>query len=242
VGYDYNEALMAEMAIDGGGRFYHIADAGQIAAYLTGELGEMTSLAARKAVVNLNLPAGASVQALSAAYPVQGHAISLGDIPVATTLEIVVRVLLPPQPPGAQLPIDGALQYLSPVGNALTVSLNRVTVRYTREPLFAPTEGAVKPIVRRVLGYMQAASVLSTSKAAARSPGSARQQGEVELAALRKYASLLGEDAGAAEALSESEQVLRAVAQPSLTASPKAKAATATAMRRHRGSKEFDSA
>ena len=242
VGRDYNEALMAEIAIDGGGRFYHVANATQIAAYLTGELGEMASLAARDVVATLHLPPGTGVQTLSAAYPVREHAISLGDIPLATELEVVVQVLLPPQPAGSRLPIDGVLEYRSPAGNALRTPLNRVTVRYEQEADLVQAEGAVRPIVRRVLGHMQAASVLATSKAAARSPGDARRRSEVELSTMRQYAALLGQDEGAAATLSESEEVLRAFSAPSPAASPKAKEATHAAMRRHRGSKDFDQA
>jgi Ca-activated chloride channel family protein len=248
VGSDYNEALMAEVAIDGGGRFYHIADAERIAAYLAGELGEMASLAARNAAVDLHLPAGAGVQPLSAAYPVrgqtEGHTVTLGDIPTATTLEVVVRVLLPPQPAGSRLPIDGILRYQSPAGNALATPLNKVTVRYDQADLFAYAAGAVRPVVRRVLGQMQAAGVLSTAKAAARSEDDAHRQSAVALSAMRQYASLLGEDEKAREALSESEAILHEIADLQNAASPaqsqRTKAATHAAMRIQRGSKDFD--
>ena len=242
VGYDYNEAMMAEIALDGGGRFYHIADAGQIAAYLTGELGEMASLAAYNAVVTLNLPAGTGVQALSAAYPVQAHSLSLDDIPISTTLEVIVRVLLLPQPAGSRLPMDGVLSYSSPAGNALTMPLNRVIVRFAQDALFTPVVGVVGPVVKRVLSYMQAASVLATSKAATRGLGAARRQSEIDLASMRQYAALLGEDEAVAHALADSEQVLREMAAPSPAARPRAKAATHAAMRRHRGSKDFEKA
>jgi Ca-activated chloride channel family protein len=240
VGSDYNEAMMAEIAIDGGGRFYHIANASQIAAYLTGELGEIASLAARNAAVTLNLPAGTGVQPLSAAYPVQGYTISLGDIPTATTLEVIVRVLLPPQPAGSRLPIDGVLNYQSPAGNTLTTQLNRVTVRYEKVSLFAPAEGAVRPTIRRVLGHMQATGALATSKAATRSLDAARRQSVVELATVRKYAALLGEDGEIASILSETEELLEEMAAPQAGVSLKAKETTHLAMRLHRGSKAFD--
>ena len=123
VGHDYNEGLMAEIAIDGGGRFYHIASATQIAAYLSGELGEMASLAARNATITLNLPAGTGIHPFSSAYPVQARTLALGDIPLSTTLEVVVRLLLPPQPAGSRLSIDGELRYTSPADNALTTPL-----------------------------------------------------------------------------------------------------------------------
>ena len=242
VGSSYNEALMAEIAIDGGGRFYHIADAQQIAAYLAGELGEMASLAARNATVTFNLPAGTGVQPLSAAYPVSGYEMTVGDIPVATTLEVVVRLLLPPQPPQSRLSIDGVLKYQSPAGNALTTALNRVTVRYQPGAQFVHTEGAVRPVVRRVLHQIQAASVLATSKAATRGPGVAKRQRGIELASLQKYASLLGQDQEAETVMEESEAVLQAVAAPEGARGHQAKAATYAAMKRHRASKDFDNA
>jgi Ca-activated chloride channel family protein len=241
VGRDYNEALMAEIAIDGGGRFYHIADASQIAAYLTGELGEMASLAARNAVVSLNLPAGTSLHALSAAYPVQGHSVTLGDIPVSTSLEVVLRVLLPPQSVDARLPIDGTLSYQSPAGSALSTALNRVTVRYDQESIFALTEGVVRPTARRVLEHMHASSVLSTSRAATHGLAQAKQASDGAVASMREYARRLGVDDEVEEELAERAQLLGFMAAPpSAASSAKAKAATHDAMRRHRGSKDFD--
>jgi Ca-activated chloride channel family protein len=237
VGNDYNEALMAEIAIDGGGRFYHIADATQIAAYLAGELGEMASLAARNATVTLNVPTGTGVYPFSSAYPVQGHTVTLGDIPLATTLEVVVRVLLPPQATGSRLSVDGELRYNSPADNALSTPLNRVTVRYEKGKRFEFATGAVKPIVRRVLGQMQATGVLSTARAATKSRDEARRHSGLQLASMEKYASLLGQDHIAEEMLAESKQALGAVAMRA--ASPQAKAATHAAMKRHRSTKDF---
>ena len=236
VGQDYYEALMAEIAIDGGGRFYHTADASHIAAYLTGELGEVASLAARDVALDLRLPAGTGVQTLSAAYPVRAHTISLGDIPLATTLEVVIRLQLPPQPAGSRLPLGGTLSYVTPAGNKVAMLLNDVTLRYQQTAQWMPVVGAVKPIVRRVLDQMQAAGVLATSKAATRSLGDARQQSQEQLAAMRQYAALLGEDSDALHILADSERTLNQVA----AAAPEAKAATHAAMRRHRGSKDFD--
>jgi Ca-activated chloride channel family protein len=237
VGQDYNEALMAEIAIDGGGRFYHIADASRIAAYLTGELGEVASLAARDLVVDLRLPAKTEVQTLSAAYPVRSHTVALGDIPLATTLEVVIRLLLPPHPSGSRLPLGGVLSYITPAGNKASMPLNDVTLRYQSTGQWTPVAGAVKPIVRRVLDHMQAAGVLAISRAATHSPGDAQQRSQERLGAMREYASLLGEDGQALGALADSERLLNEVA----AASPAAKAATHAAMRRHRGSKDFGS-
>jgi Ca-activated chloride channel family protein len=237
VGGDYNEALMAEIAIDGGGRFYHVSSADRIAAYLTGELGEMASLAAREVEVSVGLPVGAVLNTLSAAYPVRGATVSLGDLPLATTLEVVVSVRLPPHAPDARLRIESSLRYLSPAGRRLETELNRVTVRYEPQVRFVAAEGVVKPVVRRVLGHMRAAGVLATSRAAARSREAAQQQSRDQLSGLRAYASLLGQDREGQEMLAESEEVLADMVAPE--PGVKAKQAAHAAMRTHRGSKDF---
>jgi len=238
VGSDYNEALMAEIAIDGGGRFYHLANATQIAAYLTGELGEMTSLAARGVVATFDLPPGTGLQPLSAAYPVQGHAVTLGDIPLSTSLEVVLRILLPPQPGGSRTPITGTIGYQSPGGHTLSTALNQVTVRYSAAGE-APLPGVVRPVVRRVLEQMQAAGVLATAKAATRGVDDARREGETAIAQMRQYAALLGEEE-AQELLAQDAQMLSAMAAPA--PGVQAKEATFAAMRRQRGGKRFDKA
>jgi hypothetical protein len=87
---------------------------------------------------------------------------------------------------------------------------------------------------------MQDASVLATTKAATRGSVEAQRKKKTELAAMSEYAALLGQDSEVAEELAESERVLRAVAAPSVGTSGLAKKATHSAMRRHRGSKDFD--
>jgi len=240
VGRDYNEALMAEIAIDGGGRFYHLADADQIEAYLTGELGEMASLAARNATLVLDLPSGASVRALSAAYPVRGNQVTVGDMPVDTRLEVVLQLHIPPQEAGTRLPVGGTLRYRSPAGNALSTALNQVTVRYDLEVPFVITAGVVRPTARRVLAHMQSAGVLAATKAAALGPDHLTRVGDAELSKLGRYAAILGEDSFKDDVLAEEAQVLGFMRGRTRSARDKAKAATHAAMSHHRASKDFD--
>jgi Ca-activated chloride channel family protein len=198
VGSDYNEALMAEIATQGGGRFYHIQSAEQIGAYLTGELGEVAALAARDARIQLTIPPGAAVVPLSAAYPAQQSAgqaeVQVGDVPSDTELEIPLRLTLPAQPVGTKLSVEGTLTYRSPAGNRLNTSLNRVTVRFVEQKVFNVRDGVVVPVAEQVLKQMRAANVLGVSRAMARSHQEGAQRAEVELAALRQYANLLGEE------------------------------------------------
>jgi len=204
VGSDYNEALMAEIATQGGGRFYHVMQAGQIGAYLTGELGEIAALAARQAEIVLTLPAGATVVPLAAAYPASQAdgrvTVLVGDVPLSTELEIALRLTLPAQSPGARLSVEGDLTYSSPAGHRLQNPLNRVTVRFKEAAAFGRQEGVVAPVIERVLGQMKATSVLGVARAAARSDTEGLRHADLSTAAIREYAALLGEERAAQEA------------------------------------------
>ncbi len=198
VGNDYNEALMVEIASQGGGRFYHLQNAGQIPVYLTGELGEAANLAARQAVIQLSIPDGATIMPLSLAYPAQqggGQAsVTIGDLPGDTELEIPLRLSLPGQPAGAKVALDGSLSFVSPAGHSLTVQLNRVTVRFIEGASFQLRDGVVAPVAERVLSQIKAANVLGVSRAMAKDPADGARQSQLELERLREYAAKLGDE------------------------------------------------
>ncbi|MEE8392044.1 MAG: VWA domain-containing protein [Anaerolineae bacterium] len=237
VGRDYNEALMVEIAIQGGGRFYHVLHARQIVPYVAGELGEVSALAARDATLHLTLPTGTGLQPFSSAYTVSAQSvISLGDIPVDTRLEVVLRLLLPSQPAGSRLPIEGSLTYRSPADNELTTPLNVVTLRFVAPAAFDRREGAVVPIVERVLEQMKARSVLGAVRTAAvRGKVAADEQAHLSTAELCTYASLLGDEV--AEELAQDHQRLFAA----MAAAPEtAKGAVSRAHGLHRSTKTFD--
>lgn len=242
VGSDYNEALMVEIATQGGGRFYHVLHAHQIAPYVAGELGEVSALAAREATLHLTLPGGTGLQPFSSAYAVStpsGSAqltVTLGDIPVDTQLEVVLRLLLPPQPAGSRLPIEGTLTYRSPADNELTTPLNVVTLRFVESAAFDRRESAVRPVVERVLEQMKARSVLGTVRtAAAQGRAAADEQARLGVAELRAYASLMGDEV-AEELAAEQERDLAMMAAAPMAA----KSAVNRAFARQRGAKDFD--
>jgi Mg-chelatase subunit ChlD len=196
VGMDYNEALMAEIAIQGGGRYYHIQSAHQIAAYLTGELGEAANLAARATKLVIHLPPGAVLMPLSAAYPAEmagtQASVTIGDIPCQVELEIPLRLTLLSQPAGTRLSLDGQVDFFSPAGNTLSLPLNRVTLRFLSEQEFTLREGLVLPIAERVFKQMRATQVLSTSRAMASSPQAGVKEAERGWDTLRAYSELIG--------------------------------------------------
>jgi Ca-activated chloride channel family protein len=244
VGSDYNEALMVEIAMQGGGRFYHIQRANQIGAYLTGELGEAATVAARDVRIHLALPAGAVPLPLSAAYPVQQDGnqaiVAIGDIPIDSELEAPIRVALPGQPLGSKLSMEGLVTYRSPVGNDLRSILNRVTVRFVEQPAFQVRDGVVLPVAERVFEHMKAASVLEMARTAARGAPAAAEQTRADAAGLAAglvaYAKLLGEERAETAA---AEAVFGLDAMRGL-APGEAKAAVAAAFARQRGAKSFD--
>jgi Ca-activated chloride channel family protein len=197
VGKDYNEALMAEIASQGGGRFYHLHDASQIPIYLTGELGEAASICSRETKLEFTLPPGSALIPLSAAYPaehVDGKVIvAIGSIPLDLELEIPLRLTIYAQPEGSRLSVEGKVIYQSPAGNLLTSILNRVTVRFIAEDKFIHRQGVAVPVVERVLHHRQAAYVLGHSRAMIKDPSEARIQAQQDVRDLREYASLVSE-------------------------------------------------
>jgi Mg-chelatase subunit ChlD len=238
VGTDYNEALMAEIAIQGGGRYYHIQSAPQIAAYLTGELGEAANLAARGTKLLINLPPGAMLMPLSAAYPAEmvgaQASITIGDIPCEVELEIPLRLTLLSQPAGTRLSLDGQVVFQSPAGNSLSTSLNRVTVRFVSEQEFTLREGLVLPTAERVFKHMRAAQVLTTSRVMATSPQAVAQETEIGLNAVRAYSKLVGTEEAQAS-LDDLQQKLH-----SMAASPaSAKTQVNAAFKIQRSTKDF---
>lgn len=241
VGSDYNEGLMAEIATQGGGRFYHVKGAQQIGAYVAGELGEASAMAAREVALHLQLPAGTQVSAFSAAYHVrEAGQVLVGDIPADTTLEVALTIKLPPLPPQAQLKIDGQLTYRSPAGNLLELGLNPVSLRFVETGHFGLRDGVVADVVRQVLEQMRATGVLTyarTSAMHARGGPVSYQAAPApdQVSEVSKYASLLGES----EAQAATQDYARTLGV--MAAAPMAaKAEVASAHGKHRSSKKFE--
>jgi len=155
---------------------------------------------------------------------------------VDTQLEVVLRLLLPPQPAGSRLPIEGILTYRSPAGSDLATPLNVVTLRFVAPGAFDRREGAVLPVVERVLEQMKARSVLGTVRAAAvRGRAAADEQARLGVAELRAYASLMGDEVGEKLAAEHQQTFAAMAAAPAAT-----KGAVSRAFSRQRSTKAFD--
>jgi len=239
VGMDYNEALLAEIATQGGGHFYHLEHASQIPTYLAGELGEVGMLAARDVKAVLTIPDGATLIPLSAAYPVQqagGEAIvTIGNIPCDLEMEIPLRLALLAQPAGTKLSVQGSLAFTSPAGHELECSVNRVTVRFMEKAAFQLREGVVKPVAEKVFVQLKAVSVLEVSRSYAIQPQEAAQKADAIQSRLLDYADLLGEGRAEKE-MAEVREDINLRAMPSAAA----KQAVADSYSRMRSSRDFN--
>ena len=198
IGLDYNEALMSNLASEGGGRFYHLQNAHQIGPFLTGELGEMVNYAAREAELVLQLPPGSALIPLSTAYPSATHdqrvTVTIGVIPCDVELEIPMRLILPAQNEGTKLSVEGELRFLSPADHSYVAPLNRVTLRFVRQSGFRITEGVVTPVAEKILEQMRATQVVHYSTLRARRPQQAMAEAQKDLDLLSQYAERLGHE------------------------------------------------
>ncbi len=198
VGDDYNEALMAEIAVQGGGRFYHIQQPAEIPACLMRELGEAALLGARQTVAELDLPDGAAVVSVSPYYRLeqQGRTarLEIGDITLDTELEIPLRLVLPAQRAGVRLSVSGQVRYLSPAGRELGGPLNGVTVRFVEADKFERHLGLVAPVVERVAEVRRAVALFGFARQREVAPGEAPAVLREQIRSLREYVALVSEE------------------------------------------------
>jgi Ca-activated chloride channel family protein len=98
VGDDFDERLLRDIAHEGGGNFYFIDSATQIADILTSELGETLETVVRSAAIDIVLPEGADAEVLSRfrSHQRRGNLrIELGNLISAQQLQVVVAISFP---------------------------------------------------------------------------------------------------------------------------------------------------
>jgi Ca-activated chloride channel family protein len=100
VGADFDERLLRDMAHEGGGNFYFLENAQQIADLITSELGEALEVVIPRAAIEISLPRGADAEVLNRFRSSRIHdgnalRIEVGDIVSAQEVEAVVRINFP---------------------------------------------------------------------------------------------------------------------------------------------------
>jgi Ca-activated chloride channel family protein len=134
VGEDFDERLLQAMADAGGGHFYFIAEAGQIADHITTEVGEVLQVVARGAAIEVTAADGLDVQPLSP-FPVERGGnrtrIALGDLVSDQQLTVVLRFRFPYGEIGRQI---GALLGVTDVDGVLAVAPVALSWTYADNP------------------------------------------------------------------------------------------------------------
>ncbi len=103
IGADYSEELLGPLAQAGGGSFHHLRTAGEIATTFVAELGQLLTVAAAQARLELEAEAGMSVEVISGYYAKaeasdgSRWSVALGDLVAGDEHHIVARVHFPQQ-------------------------------------------------------------------------------------------------------------------------------------------------
>lgn len=134
VGLDYNENLMSALSESGGGNYYFIEHASDLASFVRNELNALTSVAAQNASVDLTLGANVRIkQIIGCEYHVDGNSavIPVGDIYNGERREFTV-VLEIPEGTKDLLAASGVLNYESAESIHLSPSFS-VLLHYTKD-------------------------------------------------------------------------------------------------------------
>ncbi len=131
VGTDFDETLLQGIADNGGGHFYFIGDVAQMRDHITSEVGETLEIVAREVVLELVLPDGVRVEALSPFRLERrdgGARVFLGDMVSGQVLSIVLRATFDYGEVGREVGVsvrvadrDGAFAAASPAAAPVTV-------------------------------------------------------------------------------------------------------------------------
>jgi Ca-activated chloride channel homolog len=115
IGADFNEDLLEQMAIKGGGHFYFIEHARQIPDFLHRELGEVLSTCARRVTLELEVPEGVSPRLLNN-FEVDrtgSHMrVRLDDMIAGEVRTLVFKLSIGPGAKGRTVPLEMRLTYV----------------------------------------------------------------------------------------------------------------------------------
>jgi Ca-activated chloride channel family protein len=98
IGDDFDERLMQLLAEQGGGNFYYIQDARQIADFITSEVGEALEVVARGVTIGIVAPPHVEVDTLGVmpvARQTDRSVIELPDLVSGQVMSVVIRLTMP---------------------------------------------------------------------------------------------------------------------------------------------------
>lgn len=114
IGADFNEELMEQLAIKGGGHFYFIEKANQIPDFLHRELGEVLATVAREVSLEIHLPWGVEGKLLNSFESSRQDGrltVRLDDMIAGETRTVVLKLTVPSESAGRSIAFDVNLAY-----------------------------------------------------------------------------------------------------------------------------------
>lgn len=137
IGADFNEELMEQLAIKGGGHFYFIEHANQIPDFLHRELGEVLATVAREVKLEIRLPWGVEGKLLNSFESSRQDSnltVRLDDMIAGETRTVVLKLTVPAHSSGNNLPFDVKLAYRDvESGSTRTEASREATLAYAPE-------------------------------------------------------------------------------------------------------------
>ena len=105
IGDDYHEALLAPMAVAGGGKFYHLQNGEEMAHAFSGELSEMFDVTARAVRVEIEADPSVTPELISLFWATSGGKpgklrVDMGDLVSGDLRHVVVRLVFGRVPAG----------------------------------------------------------------------------------------------------------------------------------------------
>lgn len=137
IGADFNEELMEQIAIKGGGHFYFIENARQIPDFLHRELGEVLATVARELKLGIRVPHAVEARLLNSFESTRSDGtltVRLDDMISGETRNVVLKLALPPQGAGHVLPFQTTLSYLDvESGATATITSSEAAITFAPE-------------------------------------------------------------------------------------------------------------
>jgi Ca-activated chloride channel family protein len=153
IGADFDEHLMERMAVKGGGHFYFIENAQQIADILHREIGEVLSTIARQVTLEVTLPEGVHGELLNSFEVTRTgrtFQVRLDDMIAGEERTVVFRLSVRPGALGNSLPITIMLRYTDvESGESRTAASTEAALRYAGQAE-ADTEAPDSSVVEEV--------------------------------------------------------------------------------------------
>ena len=153
IGADFDEHLMERMAVKGGGHFYFIEDARQIADILHREIGEVLSTIARQVTLEVTLPEGVHgylLNSFEVTRTGRTFHVRLDDMIAGEERTVVFRLSVRPGQSGGSLPITIMLRYTDvESGESRTAASTEAALRYAGQTE-ADTEAPDSSVVEEV--------------------------------------------------------------------------------------------